>query len=79
MQYFVYLSWSFMAHKVASVELNQFSGRLELLCKPPCTIQLSNDIIPDEMSKCIADQYRVDRSMDNNGLCEFFQLPAMNN
>ena len=51
MQYFVYLSWSFMAHKVASVELNQFSGRLELLCKPPCTIQLSNDIIPDEMSR----------------------------
>jgi len=39
-----------MAHKVASTELNQLSSRLELFCKPPCMIQLSNDIIPDEMS-----------------------------
>lgn len=39
-----------MAHKVASVELNQLSSRLEFFRKPSCMMQLSNNIIPDEMS-----------------------------
>jgi hypothetical protein len=32
------------------MELNQPGRRMELLCKSPCMIQLSNNIMPEEIS-----------------------------